>query len=204
MATTQAGATEPDWSGYYARRADRPPRELLLRAHATYEQGGRGPGEAVDLGCGDGADTGWLLRHGWSVTAVDASPACEPYVRLNAGGYTDRLDLVVADVTDVDLPDADLVVALFSLPFVAPERFDATWERVRAAVQPGGVLAVVLFGDRDSWAAEHPEMTFHTREAVESRLTGLDVVELTEDERDGTSDVGPKHWHLFEVIARAL
>src|SRR3954468_240377 len=98
MTTSQAGATEPDWSGYYARRTDRPPRELLLRVHAAYQRGGRGVGEAVDLGCGDGADTGWLLRHGWSVTAIDASPACEPHVRRNAAGYTDRLDLLVTDL----------------------------------------------------------------------------------------------------------
>ena len=65
------------------------------------------------------------------------------------------------------------------------------------------MLAVTLFGERDCWAAEYPEMTFHSRAAVEARLDGLDVVELTEDERDGSSDVGPKHWHVFEVLARA-
>ncbi|RCS64216.1 hypothetical protein CIK81_03165 [Brachybacterium sp. JB7] len=30
----------------------------------------------------------------------------------------------------------------------------------------------------------------------------LEILELTEDERDGRSFSGPKHWHTFRVIAR--
>ncbi|WP_426564780.1 class I SAM-dependent methyltransferase [Angustibacter sp. McL0619] len=191
-----------DWGDYYARRTDRPPRELLLRAHTTYTKGGRGPGEAVDLGCGDGADTAWLLRHGWSVTAVDASAASERHVRANAEGYLDRLDLIIGDLATTELPEADLVVACFSLPYVPPARFGAMWDGVRAALQPGAVLAVTLFGERDSWAGRFADMTFHSRAQVDARFAGLDVLELTEDEQDGTSDIGPKHWHTFDVIAR--
>lgn len=32
------------------------------------------PGQALDVGCGEGADALWLARHGWQVTAVDISP----------------------------------------------------------------------------------------------------------------------------------
>ncbi|WP_373466723.1 class I SAM-dependent methyltransferase [Streptomyces umbrinus] len=31
------------------------------------------PGQALDVGCGEGADAFWLARRGWQVTAVDIS-----------------------------------------------------------------------------------------------------------------------------------
>ena len=31
------------------------------------------PGEALEAGCGEGADAIWLARQGWTVTAVDVS-----------------------------------------------------------------------------------------------------------------------------------
>ncbi|MGH3451084.1 MAG: class I SAM-dependent methyltransferase, partial [Haloechinothrix sp.] len=31
------------------------------------------PGQALDVGCGEGADALWLARRGWQVTAVDIS-----------------------------------------------------------------------------------------------------------------------------------
>lgn len=74
-----------------------------------------------------------------------------------------------------------------------------------AALRPGGVLAVHLFGDRDSWAAGQSAvegMTFHRRDEVENLVAGLKVLHLEEREFDGPSGRGPKHWHRYDVIAR--
>lgn len=46
-------------------------------------------------------------------------------------------------------------------------------------------------------------MTFHARAEVESLLEGFEVERLDEVEEDGETAVGtPKHWHLFDVVAR--
>ncbi|KOG87623.1 SAM-dependent methyltransferase, partial [Streptomyces varsoviensis] len=37
------------------------------------EAAGLRPGQALDVGCGEGADAVWLARRGWRVTAVDVS-----------------------------------------------------------------------------------------------------------------------------------
>jgi hypothetical protein len=66
---------------------------------------------------------------------------------------------------------------------------------------PGGIIAVQLFGVRDSWAGEEG-MTFHARADVEPLLDGLDVMRLDETEHEGRAYTGPKHWHLFDVLAR--
>ena len=45
-------------------------------------------------------------------------------------------------------------------------------------------------------------MTFHDRAAVEALLDGLEILALDEIDEDGAATSGPKHWHVFEVVAR--
>ena len=45
-------------------------------------------------------------------------------------------------------------------------------------------------------------MTFHSRPEVEALLDGLDVIRLDETEHEGRAYTGPKHWHLFHIVAR--
>ena len=44
-------------------------------------------------------------------------------------------------------------------------------------------------------------MNFHDRVAVDALLRGLTVHSLVEDDRSGQSFTGPKHRHVFHVIA---
>jgi hypothetical protein len=76
------------------------------------------------------------------------------------------------------------------------------WRSLRTSLKPGGVFAGELFGVHDDWASR-PGMNTHDRAGVERLLMGLDVVSLIEDDRDGRSFEGPKHWHVFHVVAVA-
>lgn len=156
------------------------------------------PGLAVDLGCGDGTETAWLVDRGWRVVAIDREEEALRRVRQRTDG---RAAVERADLADYVPPAADLILACAALPFIPPDRFDDAWMRIRGAVRPGGILAVELFGDRDSWTTD-PGMTFHSRADVETMTVGADVLSLTEVEFDGPSGRGPKHWHRFELIAR--
>jgi tellurite methyltransferase len=188
-----------DWEAFYAYQQTRTEvRPLLLKAIAYADPtGGRA---AVDLGCGQGFETIALLDAGWTVTAVDSSAAGLALVREGAG---DRpgLSLVGGSMADVPIPPADLVHASFALPFCPPEHFAVMWEHIRAALRPGGLLAVNFFGPHDTWAGEEG-MSFHSETEVREMLDGLEVLELTERDEDGMSGAGPKHWHVFDVLAR--
>jgi hypothetical protein len=44
-------------------------------------------------------------------------------------------------------------------------------------------------------------MTFQTREQVDALFAEFDVHVLREQDEDGSAVSGPKHWHVFHVIA---
>src|SRR5215469_5639856 len=191
---------EPDWAGYYAWSSGREPRRLLLTA--CEELGDGADRTAIDLGCGEGTEALELLGRGWKVTAVDAEPIALASLRARVPTpVTERIQIVCGSFTQVDLPRAHLIHAGFSLPFCPPREFPAVWTRIRMALVPGGIFAGQLFGRRDSWA-DDPNMTFHTRRDVQAVLAGLQILHLSETERDGQAFSGCKHWHTFDILAR--
>lgn len=188
--------TESTWADYYAANEGRAPRDLLLDVLGRFAM----PGDAVDLGCGAGIDTLAMLDRGWTVCAIDAESEAIERLRARAG---DRPELSSerASMEDADLPPADLVWASYSLFFCDPGRFPEVWTRIRAAVRPGGRFAGEILGDRDTWAAM-ADRTAMTRSDAEALFDGWTVERFEEEENDGEACSGPKHWHLFHVIAQ--
>lgn len=188
------------WDNYYRKIQGRKPRQLLLDALELFD--GEPSLFAIDLGCGDGTETAVLLERGWNVLAVDGEPAAIGRLleKIPAGARA-RLQTQVAKFKDVVLPPADLVHASLSIPFCEPEHFPGLWDKIVDAVRPGGRFAGQFFGMRDSWAGD-PAMTFHTEGQVRAMLEGFATESFVEMDEDGVAVSGPKHWHVFTVIAR--
>ena len=188
------------WTDYYDEYEDREPREMLLEMLAGFDPG---PHEAVDLGYGAGIDTFAMLERGWRVFAVDAEP--EGIRRLRArvpSELAPRLRTRVAQMQEVELPQADLVWAGFSLFFCPKLRWDEVWGTVRGAVRPGGRFAGQILGERDTWAPDPGISAFSERDA-RSLFDGMELERFEEQEKDDDeAATDPKHWHLFHVVAR--
>ena len=110
--------TEFRWSDFAWATRDEPHWPLLERAAGLVGF----PGRALDLGCGAGRDTRYLMAQGWQVTAVDSEPGA---IALLAGLRQARLRAVQSSIEDFVYEPAayDLVSAQFSLPFVPRARF---------------------------------------------------------------------------------
>jgi trans-aconitate methyltransferase len=193
--------TEEHWAAYNDDRRNRQPRPLCQELVAF-----AGPGDgrqALDLGCGAGVETSTLLRAGWRVHAIDSAPGTHERVLRTLGDFPhDHLTIEAADLCALpDLPPTDLVYAGYSLPFLAPRDFRRVWTVIRKRLRPGAWLAVNLFGERDTWAAT-PGETFLTKAEVHALLDGMQVIRFKEEDAPGDSYSGPKHWHVFHVIAR--
>lgn len=187
------------WTSYYTATANGGPRETLLQALASWTAP---PGIALDLGCGTGRDTFVLLEQGWQVHAVDAEAEALGLLRQRiSDAWQIRLETHQARLETVELPSSDLINASFALPFCEPARFPNLWERISAAVRPGGLFCGQLFGERDSWASKG--VTLVKAAELQQLLHGWEVLLQLEEEEDGHTPIGrPKHWHIHHLVLR--
>ncbi len=112
------------------------------------------PGTALDAGAGEGGDACWLAARGWRVTGVDLSPtalerAAAEAERLGLDIEWRRLDLSTQPLTGT----YDLVSSHF-LHLPQPAR-TAAFERLAAAVRPGGTLLIVGHDPSDAHTGVH-------------------------------------------------
>jgi hypothetical protein len=192
----------PDWAAYYRATIGREPRPLFAKAMTALEAAKVLPGQAIEIGFGDGTETLDLLEAGWRVLAIDPAPAAGDVRRSQVpADALDRVTITSAPAESVDLPPFDLLYAGYSLPFLDPAKFGQFWDGVRRALLPGGFLAVNVFGLRDSWAGR-AGMSFVSIETAQALVEGLEVLGFEEEDQEGGSFLGPKHWHVFHLIAR--
>ena len=186
------------WSDFYKRTKDHPHWPLLEKAVTLLGH----KGHALDLGCGAGRDTRYLLSQGWHVTAVDSDPAAIAILRELP---QERLRVVQSSFEDfVYEPEAyDLVSSQFSLPFNPKTAFNSVFTHIKQSIKSGGIFTGQFLGIHDEWNTPERNMTFLTREQVDELLSDMTVIELTEEDKLGPTASGTlKHWHVFHVIAQ--
>jgi SAM-dependent methyltransferase len=138
--------TQDFWDARY-RSADRlwsgQPNPQLVAQTA-----GLTPGDALDVGSGEGADSIWLASQGWTVTALDISAVALDRAAAHAAARGDeiarRISWRQADLLtwDPGSQQFDLVSAQFM--YLPEADLLSLHRRLAAAVRPGGTLLIVL------------------------------------------------------------
>lgn len=112
-----------------------------------------------DLGCSLGAATLSMRRHinqeGCEIVAIDNSAAMVERCRLHIDAYRSDtpVEVIEADIRDVDIKDASVVVLNFTLQFLVPEDRQTLLEKIHAGLRPGGILILsekYIFDDERS------------------------------------------------------
>lgn len=184
------------WENFYKLTKNRPPWPLLVEAVNLLSQ----RKAALDIGCGAGRDSRFLLEEGFRVTALDSDPNA---VALMTSFSQDYLRVVQSSFETFDFETYDLVNAHFALPFLSEEYFHVVFARIKEALHAGGLFVGQFFGVNDEWNTPENQMTFLTREQAEDELRGLKTLVFREEDIDShVADGTPKHWHVFHIIAQ--
>src|SRR5437763_1071109 len=156
------------WEDFYKITKGRPPWPLLVQAVSLLSQ----KKDALDLGCGAGRDTRFLLEQGFRVTSVDNDPHA---IELLADLPQNHLRVVHSSFEAIDFETYDLVNAHFALPFLPVEHFHLVFDRIKHALNDGGLFVGQFFGVNDEWNTTGSQMTFLTREQAEAELKDLKI-----------------------------
>jgi SAM-dependent methyltransferase len=152
----------------------------------------RQPGQALDLGMGQGRNALFLAQRGWDVTGVDISDVALAQAREQARKMSLKLNIVQQDAAAFDFGRErwDLVALLY----FPPRPYTG---RIFQALRPGGLVVVEVFH----------------RESAEKRRLGEGVVfgsnellRLFEDYRILRYEdvVAPSDWSVERVPTRLL
>ncbi|MGH2817139.1 MAG: class I SAM-dependent methyltransferase [Actinomycetota bacterium] len=148
-------------------------------------------GTVLEIGCGTGKRTEWLLEHAHSVTALDASAAMLERARRNVGDV--RVHWVLADAFRWEpVHRYDVVFFAFWLSHVPVARFDQFWRLVARCLHPEGRVFFLDEGRHDHWHEEnidpavplvrrrlkdgsehHVVKVFWAAKELEDKLTGM-------------------------------
>ena len=185
---------EKDWSNYQNNTLNDKVENLLIEFLDNYKD----INNFVDLGCGAGNESVYLLKRGFKVTSIDR--------QLNKDFILNRLTEEKSNVTfiesnfeDLVIPKTDCVIAMFSIPFCNPLYFDKLWDHIYDSINPGGYFVGQLFGERDAWNKPNWINTF-SKEEIIRKLSKYEV--LLFDEIEYVRDIDNKKWHYFNIIAK--
>ncbi|WP_413284162.1 carboxy-S-adenosyl-L-methionine synthase CmoA [Vibrio sp. MA40-2] len=99
-----------------------------------------------DLGCSLGASTLSIRRNihhqGCKIISVDNSKAMVERCKLHVNAYRSDtpVEVIEADIRDISIDNASMVVLNFTLQFLSPEDRLSLLEKIYNGLRPGGIL----------------------------------------------------------------
>jgi SAM-dependent methyltransferase len=198
-------AQAAEWDARYSERdgamwSGRPNGRLAA------EVAGLMPGRALDIGCGEGADSIWLAARGWKVTAIDISDVAVGRARQAAELAGAAVEWVVGDALGIPFPARSFDLVSMQYPALPKATGEEAVRTLLDTVRPGGLLLAV-YHDLDDEHREHMKSQgVDPEDYVGADDLGLlldDVFTLELHAVEPRIDPPPGTPHIADVVLRA-
>ena len=160
-------------------------------------------GKAIELGCGAGNDTVYLIKNNWNVLAIDRESVEERIAKRLNNEELEKFRFQKQNFESLELEKNNLIVANYCLPFCNKNNFKELWNKINNSILKDGYFVGNFFGINDEWKSTKEEMTFLTKEQIIELFKDFETIELKETKKDGFIGLGKmKYWNIFDVIAK--
>lgn len=183
-----------DWTNYQNETYGDDVCKLLIEFLDNYKID-----NAIDLGCGSGNETVYMIKNGIKVLAIDRQLNQDFILNRLSDSEKQLISFKESSFEDVELPKTKLLTAFFSIPFCNPNNFDELWTKIYNTIEDNGYFVGQLFGDRDAWNVVESINTFSI-DKVKEYLKNYNIIKLEEIEYVRESD--NKKWHFYDIIAQ--
>ena len=158
---------------------------------------------AIDLGCGQGNDTVYLINNDFKVLGIDKENV-EDIIRARLSEKKQEdFTFEKQELENLKIPNTDLIIANFSLSFCKKEYFKLMWQKIVESININGYFVGTIFGINDSWNKKYRDMSFFDKEDVKRLFNKFKIIRFEEIENDKPTALGKeKHWHFYNIIAQ--
>ncbi len=161
------------------------------------------PGKAIELGCGAGNDTVYLIKNNWNVLAIDREDVKERITKRLNNEELERFRFQRQDFESLELERSNLIIANYCLPFCNKDKFKVLWYKIKMSILDKGYFVGNFLGLNDSWNGVKSQMVFLSKQQVMELFKDFEIIVFKEIEKDGLTGLGKrKHWHIFDIIAK--
>ena len=183
-----------DWTNYQNKTYGDEACKLIIDFLNKYKVD-----SAIDLGCGSGNETVYMVKNGIKVLAIDRQLNQDFILNRLSDSEKQLISFKKSSFEDVELPKTKLLTAFFSIPFCNPNNFDELWTKIYNSIEDNGYFVGQLFGDRDAWNVVESINTFSI-DKVKEYLKNYNIIKLEEIEYVRESD--NKKWHFYDIMAQ--
>ena len=92
------------------------------------------PGNAIEIGCGAGRDTVYLIKNGWNVLSIDREDTKEIISSKLDNEEIKRFRFNKQNFENIELEKNNLLVANFSIPFCNKTCFNEFWNKITNSI----------------------------------------------------------------------
>lgn len=183
---------------YYKATLNNQPSVLIKRFFINKYNEKISGNSALDLGCGTGKDTEFLVSKGFKVTAVDNQEEVKEIFK-NKNINKENINLIIDDFSKIDFPKSDLIFANMSLFFVK-DNFELFIKNLLEKVNKKGYMVANFLGNEDEWKGRK---TTITKEELLSYFRDFEMNYFSEEKfYKETAQGKNKFWHIYTVIAQ--